>query len=64
MPKPITRSPLPAGADYIAVVRLSDKANTTLANPGEPCDQVPAASLPWLEAQGLITRAPKHEVTS
>lgn len=42
------------GREFIATVRLSDAANTTLAVPGERCDRVPAASLPWLLAQGLI----------
>lgn len=46
------------GADYIATVRLSDKGDDTLAAPGESCDRVPPASLPWLLEQGLIVTAP------
>ena len=46
------------GADYIAVVRLSTKANDTLALPGETCERVPASSLSWLVAQGLIEYRP------
>lgn len=45
------------GADYIATVRLSDKGDDTLAAPGESCDRVPAASLPWLLEQRLIVPA-------
>lgn len=47
-----------SGAAYVAVVRLSDKQNRTLAEPGESCARVPASSLPWLVAQGLIVPAP------
>lgn len=46
------------GVDYIATVRLSNKADETLAVMGEPCDRVPASSLPWLLEQGLIEPAP------
>jgi hypothetical protein len=47
------------GSDYIARVELSDKAGAVLAVPGEACDGVPAASLPWLLAQQLIAPATK-----
>ena len=42
------------GKNFVATVRLSTKANDTLALPGERCDRVPASSLPWLLEQGLI----------
>jgi hypothetical protein len=45
------------GSDYIARAELSDKAGAVLAVPGESCERVPAASLPWLLAQQLIARA-------
>lgn len=44
------------GHDYIAMVRLSDRGNVTLAEIGETCERVPAASLPWLITDGLIVR--------
>ena len=49
------------GADYLATVRLSTKQNETLAEPGEPCERVPASSLPWLAAQGLIVTRQQAE---
>jgi hypothetical protein len=52
------------GADYIAKVRLSTRADETLALPGERCDRVPAQSLPWLAEQGLIELAPATNVCS
>jgi hypothetical protein len=42
------------GRAYRAVVRLSTKADVTLALPGESCERVPVTSIPWLLAQGLI----------
>jgi hypothetical protein len=45
------------GADYIAVVRISGEDDATLAVPGEGCERVPAASLPWLADQGAIVLA-------
>lgn len=45
-----------SGGDFVAVVRLSTKANVTLALPGETCERVPAASLEWLERGGRICR--------
>jgi hypothetical protein len=44
------------GAEYIATVRLSTKANETLALPGDACGRVPDASLDWLERAGKIKR--------
>jgi len=38
----------------VARVRLSTRANDTLALPGETCERVPASSLPWLIEQGLV----------
>lgn len=54
----------PAGAGYVAMVRLRTKASagdrrTVLAVPGETCERVPDSSLPWLIAQGLIVPAPQ-----
>jgi hypothetical protein len=45
------------GADYVARVELTDKANRVLAAVGARCDQVPAPSLRWLLEQGLIVPA-------
>jgi hypothetical protein len=45
------------GADFVAVVRLTNKAGAVLAAPGDTCERVPAASLEWLERDGLIKRA-------
>lgn len=45
------------GRDYVAMQRLSTKANETLAEMGERCDRVPAASLNWLLEQDLIRPA-------
>lgn len=42
------------GRDYVALVRLSDKADRTLADVGERCDRVPPASLPGLLESGRI----------
>lgn len=39
---------------YIAQVQLTTKAGERLADVGDTCEQVPASSLPWLIAQGLI----------
>ena len=45
------------GADYVAVVRLSDKSNRSLALPGEICEDVPVVSLEWLLRSGKIRKA-------
>jgi hypothetical protein len=45
------------GADYVAVKRLSNLANETLAEEGQTCEAVPAESLVWLKEQGLIRKA-------
>lgn len=42
------------GKDFRARVRLSTKADVTLAEPGETCERVAAASLPGLLAGGSI----------
>lgn len=42
------------GTEYVALVRLSNKANETTAMPGETCERVAESSLPWLAEQGLI----------
>ena len=49
------------GKNFVATVRLSTKANDTLAMPGERCDRVPASSLPWLVEQGLVVPAAEAE---
>jgi len=45
------------GTDFVAVVRLTNKAGEVLAAAGSACDSVPEASLEWLERDGLIRRA-------
>ncbi len=45
------------GKDFIALGRLSDRGDNTLAVAGETCEQVPAASLRLLLTSGKI--APK-----
>lgn len=50
-----------SGRDFVAVVRLyvkDDKGEPTVvvANVGETCERVPAASLEWLERGGKIRR--------
>lgn len=42
------------GKDFIALRRLSTKADETLALPGETCERVPDTSLPALLASGKI----------
>lgn len=42
------------GADYRALHRLSTADDETLADVGETCERVPASSLAWLLAYGLI----------
>jgi hypothetical protein len=42
------------GADFRARVRLSTKADETLAQPGETCERVPVESLEQLLASGQI----------
>lgn len=44
------------GADFVALVRLTDKPGNVLALPGKSCAKVPAASLGWLERKGKIRR--------
>lgn len=49
------------GADYRAVVRLSDKGGATVAESGETCERVNPASLPWLIEQRLIVPVEKDD---
>lgn len=42
------------GRQFRALARLSDKDDGTLAEVGETCERVPASSLPWLWANGVI----------
>jgi len=42
------------GQHYVALVRLSNKDDETLADVGERCHRVPASSLPWLLETGRI----------
>ena len=44
------------GADFIAVRRISNKADDTLAAPGQVCSKVPDEALAGLEARGAIQR--------
>lgn len=46
----------PSGADYVALRRLSDLSNRTLAAVGETCERVPAEALVGLEARGAVQR--------
>jgi hypothetical protein len=47
------------GHEYIARARLTNKAgDVVFAEVGETCERVPAASLPWLIEQGLVSAAP------
>lgn len=50
------------GADYVAVRRLSDRANRTIAEVGETCERVPVSSLPGLLASGKIAPLPRERV--
>lgn len=52
------------GADFVAVVRLSNRENETLALPGETCDRIPASSLAWLAEQGLVSERPRAPFAS
>lgn len=49
------------GADYVAIKRVSDVRNKTLAMPGETCERVPASALDWLLKQDHIRRKPDVE---
>ena len=51
------------GADYIALTRISNRKNETLAATGETCERVPAESLGWLFGDGLIQYTPRVEVS-
>ncbi len=51
-----------SGSDYIAAVRLTNKAGDVLAEPGQICVKVPAQSLPWLLEKGLIVPRPEESV--
>ena len=43
-----------AQVQYEATTRLTSKDGDVLAEIGETCEQVPAASLPWLIEQRII----------
>lgn len=47
------------GADFVAVRRISNKKNETLAAVGATCERVPVEALPGLEARGAIARVTK-----
>lgn len=49
------------GSECIAVVRLSDADDATLAAPGETCERIPADSLGGLLEAGLIIPAPAQD---
>jgi hypothetical protein len=53
------------GKDFVAVVRLSDRAGRTLVEPGETCERIPAPpngsladTLAKMLAAGMIAQAP------
>jgi len=45
--------------DWCALVRLTTKGGAVLADVGETCERVPASSMTWLIAQGLVTAVVK-----
>lgn len=47
------------GSEYVAVVRLTDRAGAVLAAAGETCERVPATSLDGLLRNGDIKIAAK-----
>jgi hypothetical protein len=47
------------GADFVAVVRITNKPGDVLAAIGESCAKVPEKSLGWLEKSGRIRRREK-----
>lgn len=49
-----TNTPERTGQSFVATVRLTNRRGTVLAEAGATCEQVPAESLGWLLAQGLI----------
>ena len=49
------------GSDYVAVVRLTNKAGQVLAMPGETCERVPVTSLAQLAINGDIQKRPAPE---
>jgi hypothetical protein len=49
------------GKDFIALRRLSDRADNTLAEEGETCDLVPVVSLLPLLRSGKIAPKPQAE---
>lgn len=53
-----------SGKQYVAMVRLSDRAGAVLADIGETCERVPESSLAWLIEQGLIVARPAAEPKS
>lgn len=48
------------GANFTALVRLTNKRGEVLARPGQTCEKVPASSLEWLAS----ARPPKIRRTS
>ncbi len=48
-----------SGADFVAIVRISNRENETLAAVGQTCERVPANALESLERRGRIKRAPQ-----
>lgn len=52
------------GADFVAVNRLSTRANVTLADVGETCERVPESALLHHYQQGDIVAAVRDDKPS
>ncbi len=52
------------GADFVAVVRISNRDDETLAAPGETCERVPPHLLALFEQRGNIKRAERPRVST
>ncbi len=61
MSKRAAAEPELKGEDFIALRRLSDRADNTLAVEGETCDRVPVVSLAPLLNSGQIAPKPKGD---
>ncbi len=47
------------GRDFVATVQITTKMGEVVAEPGETCERVREASLPWLLEQGYIVDGPQ-----
>ncbi len=52
----------PVASDFVAVVRISNRDDETLAAPGETCERVPPHLLELFEQRGNIKRVEKSHV--